>query len=78
MGKVGKGKKLYVTIPCKLYAAILQDIDSRPRTVSAETVVIDCVRAKYAQTKVKRDYLVRADSEISNLPGIPSLISPRA
>lgn len=67
MSRTGKAKSAYVQIPYRLYAAILQDIESRSRSVSLECAVQECIREKYAQTKVKREYLVRAGNEVSGL-----------
>ena len=70
MSRTGKGKLVYVTIPSKLYAAMLQDIESRTRGVSVEAVVQECIRERYASVKVKREYLVRAGSEVTNMRGV--------
>ena len=71
MSRTGKGKRLYINIPYKLYAAILQDIESRPRGVSTEHAVQECIRDKYGKVKIKREYLVRAGNEVSIIPEEP-------
>ena len=67
MSRTGKCKTAYVKIPHKLYAAILQDIESRERGISVEAVVLECIRERYASVKVKREYLVRAGSEVTSI-----------
>ena len=69
MSRTGKGKLVYVNIPSKLYAAMLQDIESRPRGISVEAVVQECIRDRYASAKVKREYLVRAGLEVAGIQG---------
>ena len=64
MSRTGRGKLVYINIPYKLYAAILQDMESRERGMSVEHAVQACVRAHYANAKVSREYLVRAGREI--------------
>ena len=71
MGKTGKAKTVSVDIPCRLYAAILQDLDARPRAMSVETAVQECIRGKYGKTRVRREYLVRAGNEMSDAPEKP-------
>ena len=64
MSRTGRGKLVYINIPYKLYAAILQDMESRERSMSVEHAIQECVRARYANMKVSREYLVRAGREI--------------
>ena len=71
MGRTGKVKRVYINIPYRLYAAMLQDIESRPRSTSVEHAVQECIRAKYANAKVRREYLVRAGNEVSSGPESP-------
>ncbi len=67
MSRIGRGKMVYIHLPYKLYAAILQDIESRGRSISVEQAVQQCVRARYAKAKVNREYLVRAGKEIVDI-----------
>ena len=69
MSRTGKGKLVYVNIPSKLYAAMLQDIESRARGPSVEAVVQECIRDRYASVKVKREYLARAGLEVAGMRG---------
>ena len=69
MSRTGKGKLVYVNIPSKLYAAMLQDIESRARGISVEAVVQECIRDRYASVKVQREYLVRAGLEVAGMRG---------
>ena len=67
MSRTGRSKMVYIHIPYKLYAAILQDVESRVRSISVEQAVQECVRARYAKAKVSREYLVRAGREIVDI-----------
>lgn len=79
MSRTGKSKVVYVKIPYKLYAAILQDIESRPRGISVEHAVQECIRDKYSTAKIKREYLVRAGNEVAGMPeGTGEIPSPLA